>query len=258
MNFLASNIRFLRKDRGVTQDELAKMIGVNRSMIGSYEEGRAVPRISGLQALSVYFKVGIDDLINHDLSNEIPGMLDVQGKGLRVLSTIVDSQNRELITLVGVKASAGYLHGYADPEYMNSLPCFSLPVPELSKERTYRAFQIKGDSMLPIPSGAYVFCEYLQNWNEMRDGQSYILMTRDDGVVFKRVYHQSRQGEFLLKSDNPEYDPYTLSVDKVFEVWKALGYLSFNLPKPDDVNMHKLSSMVLMMRKELDEIKNKK
>ena len=62
-------------------------------------------------------------------------------------------------------------------------------------------------------------------------------------------------GEIILKSDNPEYNPYTLKAEEVFEVWKALGYISFSLPEPDDLNISKLHNMILGMKNDIDKLK---
>ena len=261
-DFLGSNIKQLRKTRSLTQDQLANKIGVNRAMIGSYEEGRATPKISALRILSHYFSVSIDELVNTDLSSAEPDKQSVQtvdksGKGLRVLSTLVDHDNKELITLIPVKASAGYTKGYSDPDFMETLPKFNLPFPELANDRTYRAFQIEGNSMEPIPSGSYIICEYLQNWNGIKDGKPYILVTQDDGIVYKRLFFEDEE-TLLLKSDNPEYSPYKIKTNSVSEVWKALGYISFALPEANEMNLGKLSAIVHKMQNELDELKKER
>ena len=254
-NIIASNIKYLRKSKGLTQDQLADKIGVNRAMIGSYEEGRAMPKLQVLQALSHYFSITLDALVLNDMScieNQEKG--DVKGTNLRIVSTIVDRENNELITLVPVKASAGYLNGYADPDFVDTLPRFSLPFQEISKERTYRAFQISGDSMDPIPSGAYIISEYVQDWHNISDGKTYILITRDEGVVYKRVYmHPS--GELWLKSDNPHYETYSVHLSRLLEVWKAVGYISTTIPEPDTVSLSKLSTMMVEMKKEIEDLK---
>lgn len=256
---LRLNIKYLRKVRNLTQDQLADKIGVNRAMIGSYEEGRAVPKLPALQILSHYFNVSIDSLVNVDLSTESSSSgetqnIDSAGKNLRILTTLVDRNDKELITLVPVKASAGYAKGYSDPDYVENLPKFSLPFTELSRERTYRAFQISGNSMEPIPSGTYIICEYLQNWSDVKSGKTYIVVTKDDGVVYKRLYNNDND-TLLLKSDNPEYNPYTISINSISEIWKALGYISFSLPEPDEMHLGKLAAMVYKMQTELDELK---
>ena len=260
-NRLGTNLKHLRKAKGLTQDQLADKIGVNRAMIGSYEEGRAIPKINALNDIAHYFSISIDALINNDLSTEGQNTsidsIDVTGANLRVVTTIVDRDNSELITLVPVKASAGYLNGYADPDYIDALPRFSLPLPELSRERTYRAFQINGESMEPIPSGAYIISEYLQDWHNIRDGKTYILITRDEGVVYKRVYMHS-SGELWLKSDNPQYEAYSVHLSRLLEVWKAVGYICTALPEADTVSLNKLSAMVLEMKQEMDKLKGNK
>jgi Predicted transcriptional regulator len=256
-NIIASNIKFLRKSKDLTQDQLADKIGVNRAMIGSYEEGRAVPKLQVLQALSHYFGITLDALVLNVLANPIDEMgKDVSGLNLRVVSTIVDRDNNELITLVPVKAAAGYLNGYADPDYVDTLPRFSLPFQEISKERTYRAFQINGDSMDPIPSGAYIISEYIQDWHNITDGKTYVLVTRDEGVVYKRVYmHPS--GELLLKSDNPQYETYSVHLSRLLEVWKAVGYICTTIPEPDAVSLSKLATMMQEMKREIEGLKEK-
>lgn len=259
MEYIGQNIKYLRKSKGLTQEELAKNIGVNRAMIGSYEENRAAPKLSVLQDISYFFDISIDALVKQKLWQESNnGILSdfISGDKLRIISTVVDKEDKELITNVPIQASAGYTIGYSDPSFIEELPHFSLPLVELSKERTYRVFQINGDSMEPVKSGTYIICEYLANWEEIYDGKPYILISKNDGIVYKRLYNKIHEtGEIILKSDNPEYDPYTLKAEEVFEVWKALGFISFSLPEPDDLNISKLHNMILGMKNDIDKLK---
>ena len=261
MEVIGSNIKYLRKQKGLTQDELAKNIGIKRAVIGSYEENRASPKLSVLKDLAVFFDVSMDELASEKLW-ETPGSSKntrVQGEGLRVLSTTVDPDNNELITTVPIQASAGYQAGYSDPEYIEELPHFSLPLIELNQQKSYRIFQIKGDSMLPIQSGSYIICEYQLNWDDIQDGNTYIVISKDEGIVYKRLYNKIRQSEeIILKSDNKEYHDYTLNVDEIHEIWKALGFISFSLPETNsskEVNVDSLHQMVLDMQKDLEKLK---
>ena len=259
MDVIGQNIKHLRKTKGLTQEVLARNIGVNRAMIGSYEEDRAVPKLSVLQDIAYFFGVSIDNLVKIKLWEEskTSALTDfIKGDNLRVISTIVDKEDKELITTVPIQASAGYTKGYSDPGYIEELPHFSLPLIELSKERTYRVFQIKGDSMEPIKSGSYIICEYMANWEEIHDGNPYILISKDDGIVYKRLYNKVKDsGEIILKSDNPEYSTYSLKIEDVQEIWKALGFISFDLPEPDNLSMNELRTMVLEMKKDIDRLK---
>lgn len=255
MIFLKENMRFLRKKHGMTQDGLADLLETKRSLIGSYEEGRGVPKLDMIRRMAEIFEVTLDELLSSDLEKEENVPAKTTG-GLRILSVAVTPGNDERITIVPVKASAGYLNGHADPEYIGQLPHFSMPVAELSPNRSYRVFQIKGDSMLPVPPGSYVFCDYVEETSGIREGKAYILITANEGVVYKRIYIQNER-ELLLKSDNPEYEPYTIESSSVIEIWRALGYLSFDLPEPGALRVQELSSAVLKLKEEIQKIKGK-
>lgn len=68
--FLHQNLRFLRKQLKLSQEELGARIGLNRGNIASYENGSAEPKICNLLKLSNLFSVSILDLTKKDLSNE--------------------------------------------------------------------------------------------------------------------------------------------------------------------------------------------
>ncbi len=260
MEVIGKNIQFLRKSKGLTQDELAKNIGVSRAVIGSYEENRATPKLSVLKDLAYFFKISIDQLAKlklweNPVFSNAPD--STNGSNLRILSTVVDKNNKELISTVPVQAAAGYTNGYADPEYIEELPHFSLPLIELSKEKTYRVFQIKGDSMLPIKSGSYIICEYVANWETIYDNKPYIVISKDEGIVYKRLFNKIKSsGEIILNSDNKEYASYTLKTEDIHEIWKALGFISFELPEPgNDLSINELHHMILDMKNELNQLK---
>ena len=258
MNYFQSNLKYLRKSKALTQGDLANKIGVNRPKIGSYEEGRAEPKFETLQNISHFFQVTIDDLLEKDLSKEAKGGLkNIQGNNLRVLPIIVDGENNERISLVPIKAAAGYLNGYSDPEFVEQLPNFSLPVKELS-QGSYRAFEIKGDSMLPVTSGSYLLTEYLENWNWLKSGECYVIVSKNEGVVYKRVVNQIETKQNLeLHSDNEVYEPYEVDVNDIVEIWKAKGYLTFDVPEKqaNPTSVDELSNMMLKLRNEVEKLK---
>ncbi len=226
--FLKDNIRFLRKQAGLTQAGLAEKLGVKRPVIGAYEEGRAEPRLQTLQHMAQFFGLPIDDLVGRDMVSG--GRTDMSGGGLRVLPIVTDaSGERERAVLVPVKAAAGYLNGYGDVDYIGSLPSFTMPFPELPADRSYRVFQIEGESMLPVPPKAYVVCEYVQDWGAVRFNERHILLTQSDGIVFKRIRPRDDRAAFSLHSDNPEYKSYDVEMEDVLEIWKARGFCTFDM-----------------------------
>lgn len=238
--FFQSNIKFLRERKKISQESLSEKLGIKRTTLNNYENGYAQPKLDMLPFFSKYYKISIDTLLNIDLTRltelklrELEAGNDayVKGSKLRVLATTVDSHNRENIELVSVKAKAGYTAGYNDPEFISGLPTFQLPF--LAQDRKYRTFQIDGDSMLPIPDKSYVTGQFVEDWNEVKDGHAYIVLTNDDGIVFKVAYNQIRKKKkLLLRSLNPAYKPYEINVSDVKEIWKFVYYSSPQLPEP--------------------------
>jgi len=259
MSFLPSNIKFLRKEKGLTQAQLADKLALNRSVIGAYEEGRADPRVKTLINICHYFSKSSEEMLNIDLSNGDRKKTYVKGEQLRILPVTVNKEtNREGIPLVPLKAAAGYLDGYGDVDYIENLTQFDLPFGEIHLDRTYRMFQIQGESMLPIPSGAYVLAGYVMDWTSVKDGQCYILLTKDDGVVYKRVWNELEQsGSVLLKSDNPEFDPYYVEAESILEMWHAVGYFSFAIPDAGTYqpNLNEMANVISDLQKKIDAIK---
>ena len=230
MHCIPDNLKFIRKQKGWTQQEFARQLGVKRSLIGAYEEGRADPRISFLMMVSQKFGYSVDQLVSSPLDENVNPAERVKGSDLRILPVPIDKEeNTERIALVPIKAAAGYLNGFGDVEFIESLPMFDLPFPEISKGKTYRAFQTSGDSMLPIPSGTYVIASYLIDWNQIKNDSLYVIVSKSEGVVFKRVLNDLTNGRLTLKSDNPSYDSFTIGVDDISEVWKAEGVTLFEI-----------------------------
>jgi transcriptional regulator with XRE-family HTH domain len=236
-----NNIKILRKRRHRTQDEVAFALEMKRSTLSGYENGVAQPNMDALIKFSEYYGVAIDTLIRVDLSqlpesqfSQLERGYDtfIKGSNLRVLATTIGEDNEENIELVNEKAKAGYATGFADPEYIRVLPTFRLPF--LSKQKKYRSFQISGDSMLPIPDGSFVTGEFVQDWNSIRNHHAYILLTREEGVVFKVVENKvENDGKLVLHSLNPIYDPFDLHVNDLKEVWKFVNYITSEVPEPN-------------------------
>lgn len=266
MTKISQNIKFLRKRERLTQEQLAEKIGIKRSLLGAYEEGRADPRLNNLLAISRIFNISVDQLISTDITEESLASA-ISGGDLKVLSITVDQENKENIELVPYKASAGYLNGYADPEYLGNLQKFQLPT--LPTSGTYRAFEISGDSMLPLPSGTIVIGQYVESLADIKDKETYILLTKSEGVVYKRIINQVKeQGKLMLISDNKSYSPYEVSADDVVEVWAAKVYISNSFPQPttngaaiansEEVTLEKLTSIVLDLQKEVINLQSEK
>jgi hypothetical protein len=146
------------------------------------------------------------------------------------------------------------MEGYGDPDFVQMLPTFDLPIPEVSPYRTYRLFQIEGDSMLPIPSGSYILASFEPDWNHSGGMRPYIVVTRNDGIVFKRIENRldTDHQDFQMISDNTDYPPYPVRPDEISEVWRAQAYLSFDWPTPSFSGMERIQGTLDALRQEIN------
>src|SRR5690606_12945511 len=130
----------------------SQVLGFTRSKMSALENGQTKAlQPEDLITVSDFFKVSIDSLIRVDLSRlgelklrelEAGNDLYLKGSKIRVLATTVSPDNEDNVEMVPVRAKAGYLAGYGDPEYISTLPVFQLP--QLPRDRKYRMFQTEG------------------------------------------------------------------------------------------------------------------
>ncbi|OSY89263.1 XRE family transcriptional regulator [Tenacibaculum holothuriorum] len=242
MKRIAQNIRHLRKLKELTQEQFANDVNITRSRVSSYEEGRSEPSIDFLITISEYFKLPIDILVKNDLtfSNE-SSFIEIGNQ--RVLFPITVNDNEEdLIEIIPTEASAGYLLGYDDPEYIEQLQRIKLPFLPVGK---HRAFPIKGNSMHPMKDGAFVVAKFIESIYDVKDGVSYIIVTKNDGITYKRVYSRIEENNsLLLIPDNKNYQSYNVPISEVVELWEFT--CSINTQEYDERDL-KISSIAGML-----------
>ena len=241
MNYISKNIKHLRKLKKLSQERLAEELKVTRSRIGSYEENRSAPTIEFLITFSDFFKIPIDILLRNDLT-KAKDFSFIELNNQRVLFPItVDDNNENLIEVVPTKASAGYLAGYDDPEYIEQLQKIKLPFLPTGK---HRAFPIKGDSMLPMKDGAFVIGRFVENRSEIKSGRTYVLVTLNDGMVYKRVNNTiDLNNSLLLMSDNKTYNDYSVPIDEVIEIWEFTCSINTQEYTQEELKISSIMSM---------------
>jgi transcriptional regulator with XRE-family HTH domain len=241
------NLKYLRKLRGWTQEEFAQKLRIKRSLLGAYEEERADPRIDILEAVADMFKLTLDDLLRRDVSDNKTSYLS-RRRAQKL------ANGRSDIPFVPVKAAAGYLAGYADPEFVDELNTFTLP---MLSGGDYRAFEIVGDSMMPTPSGSVIVGEKVQNIDDVKTNNTYIVVSKTDGIVYKRIIKNNRQkNKYTFVSDNPAYQPYTVNGEEIVEIWQAQMIISkANTQQRWDVN--NLANLVTNLQQQVTVLKKR-
>ena len=247
MSIANKNLKYLRKLRGWTQEEFAQKLRIKRSLLGAYEEERAEPRIDILEVVADMFKLTLDDLLRKDVS-------DNKGNYLAKRRSQKLAAGRIDIPFVPVKAAAGYLAGYGDPEFIDELNTFTLP---MLAGGDYRAFEIVGDSMMPTPSGSVIVGEKVHSMEDVKTNNTYIVVSKVDGIVYKRIVRNNRQkNKLTLVSDNPAYQPYLVNSEDIVEVWQAQMVISkANNQQRWDVNQ--LANLVTNLQQQVSVLKKK-
>lgn len=263
-SFFSQNIKLLRQRKKRSQEEAAFALEIKRTSLSGYENGSNDPTLKTLLNFSDYYRIPVDVLLKQDLSAyteqklqelERSYGLDLAGKNLRILATTIGHDNEENIEIVPEKAKAGYATGFADPEYIKVLATFRMPF--LDRNKKYRTFQISGDSMPPVTEGSYVTGEYLLNWANLKNGEPYVFITKNDGIVFKTAYNKlAERNTFLLCSTNPIYEPYEVPVTEILEIWKFVNYISPVLPEPN-LPKDTITSSLYELQREVSELKRK-
>lgn len=247
MSIANKNLKYLRKQRGWTQEEFAKRLHIKRSLVGAYEEERADPRIDVLEIVCDIFKLTLDDLLRKDLT-------DNKGNYLAKRRAMKMSSGPAEITFVPVKAAAGYLAGYADQDFIDELNTFTLP---MLSGGEYRAFEIIGDSMLPTPSGSVIVGEKIQSLDTVKNNAACIVISRSEGIVYKRVVKNTRlKNKLTLVSDNPAFHPYTMNAEDVLEMWQAQLVIS-KINTQQRWDMNQLTNIVSDLQEQVVSLKKR-
>ncbi len=244
--YLIENVKHLRKIHGFTQQDLSEKLMIPRSTLGEYERGNTHPSLDLLIKISKVFKVDIDSLLKNKIGETIVNAGQNQTKVLAVTMNLSDQSN---IELVNTKAEAGYLDSYTNPEFIKELP--KIHFPNLPRGH-YRGFEISGDSMLPLESGSIVICRYIEDLSQVKDNKTYVIISKRDGVVYKRVRNIAKDQRLTLVSDNETYLPYGLPYTEIDEIWQYHAHLSFSDTKATFNAM--LEDKINQMSKQLNEI----
>jgi transcriptional regulator with XRE-family HTH domain len=241
------NLKYLRKLRGWTQEEFANKLNIKRSLLGAYEEERADPRMEVLEVVCDMFKLTMDDILRKDLSDSKSNYM-AKRRSMKLLS------GRTEIPFVPMKAAAGYLAGYADPEFIDELNTFTLP---MLTGGNYRAFEIIGDSMLPTPSGSVIVGEKVDDLEALKNNAACIVVSRHEGIVYKRVQRNTKvRNKLTLISDNPAFHPYTVNSEEIMEMWQAQLVIS-KTNTQNRWDMNQLANVVSDLQQQVTTLKKR-
>lgn len=215
MSIFAENIRFLRDQKKITQQKIANDLLITRERYAKYEDGKSEPPIEILLRMSKYHKVSIDLLVSIDVRKyPFDKMVNLPGNKI-LLPVVVDNEGNKYIEIVPQKASMGYLNGFSDPEYIESLPRIQLP---FLGHGIFRGFMADGDSMPPFADGTCVIGEYVEQLDDLKSSKEYMFITTE-GYTFKTFVKRNKT-TLTVAADNTFYDSYDIALKDVIQIWR--------------------------------------
>lgn len=254
MSLFSDNIRYLRLQKVVSQEKLAEELLITRARYVKYESGTSEAPYEILKRIAHYFHVSIDLMLGVDLRKiDMDRVLKLEDNRI-LLPITVDSKGENTIEIIPHKARAGYLSGYSDPEFIEGLQHIALPFLTNGK---FRAFPVTGDSMPPHKEGSFIIGRYVESLGEVRDGKTYILLTRNEGIVYKRL-NKNGKNSLLLISDNAFYEPYKVKASDVLEIWEYSCSIATKEYEPEDLSPQNIRELLMGIREEVKALKNTK
>lgn len=216
MSFFSDNIRTLRVKHKMSQESLAKNLFITRDRYVKYEDGTSEPPFDILKKIAHYYHISIDLLVSVDVRKiDMQDILKLENNRL-LLPVMTDRKGVNFIEVVTEKVKAGYLNGYTDPEYIESLQQILFPFLGLGK---HRGFPVEGNSMPPHENGSIIIGRYLETLSEAMDGRTYILITKKEGIVYRRL-NKNKKSALILESDSYSYQNYEVKASDILEIWE--------------------------------------
>ncbi|ALM50154.1 XRE family transcriptional regulator [Flavobacterium psychrophilum] len=250
MSLFSDNIRHLRLKKDVSQEIIAEKLAISRDSLSKYEQGKSQPPHEILIKISRYYHVSIDLLLTVDIRKvDMEGLIKLDDNRI-VLPITVDYEGRSIIEIVPHKAKAGYLAGYGDPEFIEGLQHMSLP---FLGEGTFRAIAIDGDSMPPYRDSSLIVGKYLEDRKSIKTGNTYIFLTKNEGIVYKRVA-AVLEDSLILNSDNSFYAPYKVYLVDILEIWEFVLSMDTKAFRPEDISSEGIRDLLLEIRSDVKKL----
>jgi phage repressor protein C with HTH and peptisase S24 domain len=229
----------IRKSLHLNQKDFANKLGYSREVVSKIENEK--------MDASKWFVAAVQKL---QQAYQLPGY----EQDVKILGKISQSDRKSskpyfeqrrdqknilsefLVPLVGIKAQAGYLKGYEQADFTDTLEHYSLPPGVNPTGAVWRYFEIDGDSMEPTFSAGDVVLATMvpiEDWNDIKNFSVHVILTSDQ-LLIKRLYRKSNI-EWVMISDNEETNPQVvLKVSDIKQLWLFRRHIRSKLPQPKE------------------------
>lgn len=250
----AQRFKQIREEQGYTQQAFAQLLDIGST---TADIERSKTKITGRVVAELLAQFKINPLWLFGLSDKKHLSTTVGDVSPKIVT--LDATGTENIVMVNQKAAAGYPHNIQDAEWYDSLPRFSMPLPEY-RNASYRGFQVEGDSMMPnIRPNEWVLGKAVANIREASDSKIYIVVLNDSVLVKKLQKIPGNVERVRLISLNPEYLPIEVKVEDIQELWQVNSKISFGIDGPEESGLlRQLHESMEALKKQIHELKNQR
>lgn len=164
------------------------------------------------------------------LTGEGNMLTDTQSQTFHSNARQVDDLSYMNVPVIHIKAQCGYLAGYGDAEYIDTLPTMPVIVDQTYHGK-YRIFETEGDSMddgsrNSICDGDKLLCRevrrdlwlpklHINDWY-------FVIVHRTKGISIKQITAQDDSGNITCHSLNELFNDYTVNLDDVVEIYNVI------------------------------------
>ncbi len=232
----------IRKSLGLNQEEFGRKIGYSREVVSKVENGKMEPSkwfveaVLNFQNDQHFVQPGSDVKILGKFAQEPKKVNQPFYKRIRTFKNLSFDY---LVPLVGIKVQAGYIKGFEQTDFIETLERYSLPPGVNPKGLEWSYFEVDGDSMEPTLSAGDILLTSLlphEDWSEIKNFCVYVILT-DEQLLVKRVYRKNEK-QWILISDNPETNPQVvINLSQIKQVWTLRRHIRSKVPQPKEVKI---------------------
>jgi transcriptional regulator with XRE-family HTH domain len=232
-----SNVNYLiklRTEKNLTQSELADKLGLHQSRLSLLEKESSLPDKVANKIIEV-FGVELSDIYPERYQKAEPLQdFPVNSNYLKDNSAEpIINPNILFVPLVSKFAHAGFLSGYGDDEYIETLPKYPFFSEDSNPKGTYRGFEVRGDSMddgtsESIQDGAIVLGREIQrhHWTNkfhLHRWKYYLVVHETEGILIKQITeHDTDKGFIRLHSLNDMYSDIVIPLDECKQIYNVI------------------------------------
>lgn len=228
-------VELIIEKEGLNKNSFSKAIGIsnNVTITRIINEHRTPSRATCEKIVSAFPAYNLEWL----LTGEGNMLTDAPSQTYHSNARPVDDLSYMNVPVIHIKAQCGYLAGYGDTEYIDTLPTMPVIV-DKTYHGKYRIFEAEGDSMddnsrLAICDGDKVLARevrrdlwlpklHINDWY-------FVIVHRTNGISIKQITAQDDKGNITCHSLNELFNDYTVNLDDVVEIYNVIKVVERNM-----------------------------